>query len=156
VFGHGLLYLVTGFERPTVIAVRPGGQGDVTESNVAWTLQRGAPNTPSPLLVGEELYVVSDAGIATCVDARTGQVHWQERVGGNYSASPLYADGRIYLQNETGVGVVLQPGREFRKLAENNLGEATLASYAVTDGALFIRGEQHLFRIGTGKLAGRR
>ncbi len=91
--------------------------------------------------------MVSDAGIATCADAKTGTVHWQERVGGNYSASPVYAAGRIYFQNEQGMGVVIKPGKTFEKLAENNLGERTLASYAVGDKCLLIRGEQHLFRI---------
>ena len=108
----------------------------------------GAPHTPSPLLVGDELYVVSDGGIATCLDAKSGQVHWAERVPGNYSASPIFADGKIWLQNETGIGTVLKPGKIFEKLAENNLGEKTLASYAVTDGAFFIRTEKHLYRIG--------
>ena len=82
----------------------------------------------------------------------TGQVHWNERLGGDFSASPVYADGRIYFQNETGVGVVLKPGTKFEKLAENTLretaaGEATLASYAVADNALFIRTAGQLFRI---------
>src|SRR5262245_33761775 len=147
VFGHELLFICTGFDRPTVIAVRPDGQGDVTDTHVVWTLARGAPNTPSPLLVGDELYLVSDAGIASCVDARTGKVHWQERVGGNYSASPVFADGRIYLQSEEGKGVVLKAGREFQKLAENPLNERSLASYAIGERALFVRTEDHLFRI---------
>jgi outer membrane protein assembly factor BamB len=147
VFGHGLLFISTAFDSPEVIAIRPDGQGDVTSSHVAWTLAKGAPKTPSMLLVGDELYFVSDAGIATCVDATTGRVHWTERAGGNYSASPLFADGRIYLQNEEGIGVVLAPGKTFQQLARNSLGERTLASYAVTDGALFIRTEAHLYRI---------
>ena len=91
---------------------------------------------------------VSDAGIASCLDAKTGQVHWSERIPGNYSASPIFADGKIWLQNETGIGTVLKPGKTFEKLAENNLGEKTLASYAVTDGAFFIRTEKNLYRIG--------
>ena len=147
VSGNGLLFICTGFDRPTVIAVRPDGRGDVTDTHVVWTLARGAPNTPSPLLVGDELYLVSDAGIASCVDARTGKVHWQERVGGNYSASPVFADGRIYLQSEEGKGVVLKAGREFQKLAENPLNERSLASYAIGEGALFVRTEDYLFRI---------
>ncbi|MBI4660529.1 MAG: PQQ-binding-like beta-propeller repeat protein [Verrucomicrobia bacterium] len=147
VFGHGLVFIGTGFDRPTVMAIRPDGQGDVTETHVSWTLSRGAPNTPSLLLVGRELYMVSDAGIASCVDALTGRMHWQERIGGNCSASPIYADGKIYLQNEPGLGVVLEAGKEFRKLASNALEERTLASYAVSDGALFIRTEKHLYRI---------
>ena len=148
IFGHGLLFISTAFDSPEVIAIRPDGQGDVTDTHVVWTLAKGAPKTPSMLLVGDELYFVSDGGIATCVDARTGRVHWAERVGGNYSASPLLADGRIYLQNEEGIGVVLVPGKTFQQLARNSLGERTLASCAVTDGALFIRTEAHLYRVG--------
>jgi outer membrane protein assembly factor BamB len=147
VYGHGLIFLSTGFDRPMVMAIRPGGQGDVTATHVAWTVAKSAPNTPSLLLVGSELYMVSDAGIASCMDARTGRIHWQERVGGNYSASPIHANGRIYFQNEEGTGVVLQAGKTFRKLAANPLDERTLASYAVMEDALFIRGEQHLFKI---------
>ena len=147
IYGHGLVFLSTGFDHPTVMAIRPDGLSDVTETHVVWTVSRGAPNTPSLLLVGDELYLVSDAGFASCLDARTGKVYWQERVGGNCSASPLHADGRIYIQDEQGLGVVIKPGRKFQKLASNPLGERTLASYAVGDGALFIRGEEHLYRI---------
>ncbi|MFA6544656.1 MAG: PQQ-binding-like beta-propeller repeat protein [Limisphaerales bacterium] len=148
VFGHGLIFLSSGYDKPVLMAIRADGKGDVTDTHIAWKLEKGAPHTPSPLLVGNELYVVSDAGIASCLDAKTGQVHWSERVGGNYSASPLLADGKIYLQNETGAGIVLKPGKTFEKLAENPIGERVLASYAVTDGAFFIRSEKHLFRIG--------
>ena len=147
IFGHGLLFLSSGFDQPWVYAIRPGGSGDVTETHVAWKLTKGAPHTPSLLLVGDELYFVSDAGIASCVDAKTGTVHWQERVGKGCSASPLYADGKIYVQDEVGLGVVLQAGKEFKVLAKNALGEATLASYAAGDGALFIRTEKNLYRI---------
>jgi outer membrane protein assembly factor BamB len=153
VFGHGLLFIATGFDQPTVMAVRPDGKGDVTDTHVAWTLKKGAPNTPSPLLVGEELYLVSDGGIASCVDAKTGRVHWQERIGGNYSASPIHAGGGIYFQNEEGTGVVVKAGREFEKLASNELGERTLASYAAGDGALFIRAAKHLYKVATDGLS---
>jgi outer membrane protein assembly factor BamB len=148
VFGHGLVFLSSGFDRAVIYAIRPDGRGDVTDTHVAWTVDRQAPKTPSLLLVGDELYAVSDAGVASCLDARTGKEHWSMRVPGNYSASPVFADGHLYLQNETGLGVVLAVGKSFRKVAENDLGERTLASYAVSDGALYIRGEQHLFRIG--------
>lgn len=147
VFGQGLIFFSIGFDNPVVMAVRPDGRGDVTDRHVAWTVRRGAPNTPSLLLVGGELYMLSDAGIASCLDAKTGQVHWQERIGGNCSASPIYGDGRIYFQNEEGLGVVIKAGREFEKLASNPLHERTLASYAVGEGSLFIRTERQLYRI---------
>jgi glucose dehydrogenase len=105
VFGHGLLFIATGYNAPTVIAIRPAGaKGDVTDTHVVWTTTKKAiaPHTPSLLLVGDELYMVSDKGIATCLDARTGRENWSERIGGNYSSSPLFADGKIYLQTEEG------------------------------------------------------
>ena len=148
VYGRGLVYLATGFQTPSVIAVRPDGSGDVTDTHVAWRLRRGAPHTPSPLLVGDALYVVSDQGVVTCVDAATGEIRWRERIGGNYSASPVFADGRIYFQSEEGKTTVAAPGAEFRALATNQLDGATLASMAVSEGALFLRTSTHLYRIG--------
>jgi outer membrane protein assembly factor BamB len=147
VYGHGLVFISSGFESPSLLAIRPDGQGDVTASHVAWTIRKGAPLTPSPLLVGDELYMVSDSGTASCLDAKTGKAHWQERIGGNYSASPLYADGKIYCQSEEGTAVVLKEGKRFEVLARNPLGERSLASYAASDGAFFIRTEKHLYRI---------
>lgn len=148
VFGHGLHFLCSGDDSPpSILAVRAGGQGDVTESRVAWRTERSAPVTPSLLLVGDELYSVTDGGIARCVDARTGEEHWQERVGAGASASPVYGDGKIYFQDEQGTATVIRPGKQFQKLAENRLGERTLASYCVTDGTLFIRTEQNLYCI---------
>jgi outer membrane protein assembly factor BamB len=148
VYGHGLVYIATGFQQPALIAVRPDGTGDVSRSHVAWTLRRGAPHTPSPILVGDELFVVNDAGIASCVNARTGEIHWQQRLGGTYSASPVFVDGRIYFLSEDGVATVLGPGPTFRQLASSRLDGAILASMAVADGALFIRTNSHLYRIG--------
>src|SRR6185369_6849206 len=101
--------------------------------------------TPSLLLIGKELYMVSDGGVASCLDASTGEVVWQQRLGGNYSASPFYAAGHVYFQSEEGEGTVIQAGRKFQRLAKNDLGEATLASYGVGNGALLIRSESRLF-----------
>jgi outer membrane protein assembly factor BamB len=151
VFGHGLVYIATGFQQPSLLAVRADGAGDVTTTHVAWTLRRGAPLTPSPLLAGDELYVVNDGGIATCLDARSGATHWVQRLGGGgYSASPVLADGRIYFLSEGGVGTVIAPGKEFRKLATNTLEGETLASMAVSAASIFIRSDSHLYRIGAG------
>jgi outer membrane protein assembly factor BamB len=148
VYGHGLLYLATGYEKPSLIAVRPDGKGDVTDAHVAWRITKNAPHTPSPLLVGDELYVVSDDGWASCLDAKTGDVHWSERLrGAGFSASPLAAEGKVYFQNEAGVGFVVKAGTKYELLAKNDFKERTLASYAAADGALLIRTAQHLYRI---------
>jgi outer membrane protein assembly factor BamB len=147
VYGHGLVYVCTGFERPVLLAIRPSGRGDVTETHIAWQTSRGVPHNPSPLLAGDELYFVSDGGVASCLDAKTGKRHWQQRVGGSHSASPLVAGSKLYFQDEEGTGVVVQAGRTFELLARNALEERTLASYAAADGALFIRTEKHLYKI---------
>jgi outer membrane protein assembly factor BamB len=149
VYGHGLVYLATGLQHPSLLAVRPDGVGDVTGTHIAWRLERGVPVTPSPLLVGDELYIVSDIGVATCMDAETGKIHWQQRLGDNHSASPVFADGRIYFLNEQGVMNVLAPGKKFRKLATNSLDGLTLASPAISGGAIYLRSSKHLYRIST-------
>lgn len=149
VSGHGLVFIATGFQQPRLLAVRPDGRGDVTRSHIAWTMTRGAPLTPSPVLVGDDLYVVSDTGILTVVDARSGQPRYQQRLGGTFSASPLYADGRVYLLNEDGQTTVLAPGPAFTRLAVNHLDGTTLASFAAAPGALFVRSQSSLYRLGS-------
>jgi outer membrane protein assembly factor BamB len=147
VYGHGLLFISTSYNSPTLLAIRPDGKGDVTDTHIAWSTKKYAPHTPSLLLVGDELYFVSDNGFASCFDAKTGKVHWQERIGGNYSASPIHADGKTYFQSEQGVGTVVKASTQFEKLAANDMKERTLASYAAVDGALIIRTDKHLYRI---------
>lgn len=147
VVGHGMVFLSTGYDSPTVMAIRLGGGGDVTDTHVAWELARGGPNTPSPLLIGDELYLLTDRGVLTCVDARTGEEHWQERIGGNYSSSPIFADGKIFIQSEDGPALVVRPGTKYVKVADAGFAERTLASYAVGDSALFIRTEKNLYRV---------
>ncbi len=149
-YGHGLIYLSTGYDTPKMLAVRPGASsqsGDLTASSIEWTVTRGAPRNASPILIGDELYFVSDNGIACCVDAKTGKEHWQKRLGGDYSSSPIAAEGRIYFLSEEGVTTIVEAGKEFKELARNPVNERTLASYAVADGALFIRTEDHLLRV---------
>ncbi len=149
VFAHGHLFLGTGYNRADLLAIRvaPAATGDLTDTHITWRTTKGAPLTPSMLVVGDELYAVNDAGLASCWDARTGTLHWQEKIDGNYSASPLHAAGRIYFQNETGTGVVVAASKTFTKLATNVLDERTLASYAALGRALFIRTGEHLYRI---------
>ena len=148
VFAHGLLFVSSSFDAAVLSAIRPeGASGDVTNSNVAWSTRKAAPHTASPVVVGDEIYFVSDAGIATCADAKTGEVHWSERLGGGFSASPVAAEGRVYFQNETGVGYVVKAAKKYELLATNDLAEASLASYAVADGAIFIRTEKQLWKV---------
>jgi outer membrane protein assembly factor BamB len=149
VFAHGLLFISSSYGKPVLYAVKPAGaKGDVTDTHLIWKHDKGVPNTPSPIVVNNEIYFVSDSGIATCLDARTGNLHWTERLGGGFSASPVLAEGRLYFQNEAGVGTVLKAGTTFELLAKNDVGEPTLASPAVTDNAIFLRSKSHLWRIG--------
>ena len=147
VAGHGLVYLPTGFPRGQLLAVRPNGRGDVTGTHVVWRQTRGVPNKPSVLLLGDLLYMVNDAGIASALDARTGQVVWTARVGGTFSASPVAAEGRVYLFSEDGKTTVFEAGRSFKLLAENTLDDGGLASPAIAAGSLFLRTRSHLYRI---------
>ena len=149
VFGHGLVYVCSGWGVPTLFAIRPTGSGDVTGTHVAWkqTSKANVPHTPSLLLIRDDLFLISDTGIASSLDARTGRLHYRKRIGGKYSASPTFADGKIFIQSENGRGFVLKPGREYVVLGRNQLDGRTFASYAVADNALFIRTETRLFRI---------
>ena len=147
VFANGLVFLCTGFQEPSMLAVWVDGRGNVTKTHIAWSLKRGAPLTPSPLLVGDELYLINDGGIATCVDAKTGNEYWRVRLGGSHSASPIYADGRIYFLSEEGESVVIAPGKEYKVLATNMVDGETLASMAVSGGSIFVRSRTHLYRL---------
>ena len=147
VYGAGLVFIATGFQQPSILAVRPDGKGNVTKSHIAWTLSRGAPLTPSPLLVGGDLYVVTDAGIVSNVDAATGAVRWQHRLGAAVSASPVFCDGHIYFLDEEGRTTVIDPGPVFQQVAVNSLDGGTLASIAVASQSFFIRTATHLYRI---------
>lgn len=148
VFAEGLVYVCTGYEGPAeLLAIRPDGKGDVTSSHVAWRTDDRVPHTPSPVVVDGKLWMVSDNGIASCRDAKTGELHWRKRLGGDYSASPLVADGRIYFASEEGLCTVLGTGDEFERLAINDMEEPTLASFAVDGSALVIRTAGQLYRI---------
>lgn len=147
VVGHGLTFVSSSYDTATLYAIRLGGEGDITDSHVVWKLTKGAPHNPSTLLVGDDLYVVSDKGILTCLDAKSGEQHYQERLGGNFSASPLFADGRIYLLDEDGKCTVIAPGKEYKVLAENQLPGRTLASISTADGAMFLRTDTALYRL---------
>ena len=147
VFGHGLAFVSTAFGGSYLLAIRVDGRGDVTDTHVAWQTRKQVPKISSPLLVGDDLYIISDKGVATCLDALSGTVHWTERILGKCSASPVFADGRIYFFAEDGKTAVVRPGRQFTPLAENKLDGRVMASVAIADGAFFLRTDTHLYRI---------
>lgn len=142
----GLVIYNHDYDNPELIAARLGGKGDVTDSHVAWRLKRGAPSTPSPLLVGNELYIVSDTGIASCLDLKTGKVHWSERISGTYSASPIFANGRVLFLNETGLATWIKPGKTLEVLGKNEVPGKTLATPAFSGGAMYLRTDDTLYK----------
>ena len=146
-FGQGLAFINTGFGKPELWAVRPEGRGDVTATHVVWKLNKSVPAKPSALLAGQQIYMVDDRGIASCIDARTGEVLWHERIGGEYSSSPVWSDGRIYVFDENGKSTVLADGRQFKLLATNHLDAGCMASPAVAGKSLLVRTKTHLYRI---------
>jgi outer membrane protein assembly factor BamB len=147
VFANGLVFIATGFQQPTMIAVRPDGRGDVTRSHLAWRVTRAAPFTPSPIAFADHLYMVNDVGILTCIESSSGKILWQQRVPGNYSASPLLAGGLIYLSSEEGVTTVFRPGPAFEMVAVNRLDGEMLASIAASGRSFYIRTADHLYRV---------
>ncbi|MFN9372627.1 MAG: PQQ-binding-like beta-propeller repeat protein [Planctomycetaceae bacterium] len=151
VAGQGMVFVCTGYDSPTLLAIRlAGARGDVTDSHLAWKLTKRVPLNPSPLLINDLLYLVSDDGVMSCVEAGSGESVWQQRIGGAYSSSPTWADGRIYVQSEAGETLVIEPGREFREVARSQVGERTFASYAVAGGAIYLRTESNLLRLQRG------
>ncbi len=146
VFGHGMVYICTGFMTPQLWAIRVDGEGDVTDTHVVWRERQQIPRRASPTLIGDELYLVSDGGIATCFDALTGKPLWRERLGGDYTASPLSVEGRIYFFSEDGDITVIRPGTEYVELAKSRVNGHLMATPAICDKAMFIRTDTHLFR----------
>ena len=145
VAAHGVVYMSTGFTKPEMLALRPGEAGG--EPEIVWRQPRGAPTMPSPLVIGDEVYVVSDKGIATCLDAKTGDVVWSERLGGNFSSSPLFAAGRIYVGNREGATFVIKPGRTFEVVATNQLDGQIFATPAALGRAIYLRTDEALYRL---------
>ena len=151
VIGDDLIYFQTGHGKPELWAIKPGGKGVVPDSDVVWKVKRNVPTRSSVLLHDGLVYMIDDGGIASCVEAKTGEDVWRKRVGGNYSAAPLYADGRIYFFSEEGKATAIAPGREMKVVGESQLDAGFMASPAVTNGALILRTKTHLYRIGQAK-----
>jgi outer membrane protein assembly factor BamB len=146
-FGHGLLYLNTGFGKADLLAVKPDGSGDVTTSHVVWTAKKTIGSRPSQVLVGDLIFNVHDTGIASCLDAKTGEEVWSKRLSGEFSASPLYADGKVYYCGQDGNVTVIKPAREFTELAQNKFEDGFMATPAVTGKSLILRTKSALYRI---------
>ena len=144
----GLLFMTCGFPDHHMLAIRPDGQGNVTDTHIAWREQKGASYVPSPIAVDGHFLVVSDNGILSCFEATTGKRNWMLRIGTKFSASPIAAAGLAYFTADDGVTTVVRPGPEFTKVAENQLGEHCYASPAASQGKLYFRGEGHLAAIG--------
>jgi outer membrane protein assembly factor BamB len=148
VFGHGTAFFSTGCMKPQLWAVRVDGAGDVTTTHAALKTTRQVPVMSSPVLSGDELYWISDDGIANCADSGSGEVHWQERLNQQHLASPLLAEGRVYFFGKEGKTTVVKAGKPFEKLAENQLDGVVVATPAILDRTIFLRTDGHLYRIG--------
>ncbi len=147
VVGFDMEFISAGFSQGEVIAVKLGGSGALDESQVAWRLKKGAPSKPSLLLDGALLFMVNDAGIVSCVDALSGNVLWAQRVQGNYSASPILAEGRVYVFSEEGKVGVIKVSGEFQLLAENQFDAGFMASPAVAGKAMYLRTKEAIYRV---------
>jgi len=157
--GHGMIFVPTGWSTGELLAIRPGRKGEVVDANAAgsddsrdglrvvWKTKRNVPKKPSLLLVGDLLFAIDDGGVASCLEAKTGAEIWRERVGGNYSASPVSAEGRIYFFSEEGKATVIGAGREFTVMAENRLDAGFMASPAISGKSLILRTRTHLYRV---------
>ena len=146
--GHGLLFMTCGFPEHHILAIRPDGLGNVTDTHIAWRETKGASYVPSPLAVGDYFLVVSDGGVCSCFEAMSGRRAWMQRLGTHYSGSPVTADGLAYFTSDDGVTQVFRPADKFELLAENQLGEQCFSSPAISGGQIIFRGEKHLIAVG--------
>jgi hypothetical protein len=131
-----------------MLAIRPDGRGNVTDTHVVWRTTEACSYVPSPIAVGDYFLVVSDDGIASCFEAATGRRTWRKRIGPHYSASLVSAGGLAYFLSDEGIATLVKPGETFEEVATNELGEACYASPAISPGRIYLRGEKHLFAIG--------
>lgn len=146
-YANGLVYISSGYNKADLLAIRPDGAGDVTATHVAWKYNQGVPCKPSFALVGEQLYMVSDNGIARCLNATTGEMVWTARLGTAFTASPIVAEGLVYFFSEKGVTTIIKPGPALEVVAENLLEGRIMASPAVVEKAIYLRTATHLYRI---------
>ena len=148
VVGDGTLFTSSGFEAPTLRAIRLGGEGDITDTHIAWEKKKGVPVLASPLYVHPHLYTITRGNILHCIEASTGKIIWVQRLKGAHSASPVLADERMYILSEDGDTLVLRPGSQYNQIARNSISETCLASMAVSQRHFYIRSSEHLYSIG--------
>jgi outer membrane protein assembly factor BamB len=148
VYREGVVFVCTGYMKPRLWAIRVDGHGDVTATHVAWKFDRQVPEISSPVICGQQIYFVSPLGVLTCLDAASGELAWQHRLGGNFAASPLFVDDKLYLTSREGVTTVVRPGNSYEELSQNQVFGQTLASLAVCGDALLIRADRMLYCVG--------
>jgi len=144
---HDMIFTTRGLRGP-LIAVKPKQAGELTFRDIAWSYKEGTPDTCSPVVWNDLLFIIGDNGIARCLDAATGNLKWMQRLKGEYKASPIAADGRVFFLNTEGLCTVVSASLRFDKLVENQLNDQTLASPAISDGRIYIRGSRALYCIG--------
>ena len=147
VFANGIVYLSSGYDHPTLYAIRTHGHGDVTLSHLVWKTSKSAPRNSSPILVKDCLFFVSDGGILSCLDSQNGEMHWKRRLTGNFSASPLHCNGLLYFCDEMGKTYVIEAGREYALIAVNDLEEGIMASPMAIGNALYLRTKEAIWKI---------
>lgn len=148
ILGANLIITSSGFEAPTIRAIRFGGQGDITDTHIAWEQKKGVPALVSFLYVDPYVYSISRDNIMYCLEAATGDIVWQRRLKGKYSASPVLVENKMVFTSEEGVTLILEPGPKYKELARNDLEETCLASPAVSQGHFYVRTAEHLYSIG--------
>ena len=151
VVGGGLVFATSGFGAPAIRAIRPGTAEDPASAKIVWEWNKAVPMIPSFVYAEGLLFTINESGVAQCFDAPTGKLLWQQRIGGQHSASPVYAGGKVYFLSEAGESTIIEAGRQYNLIAKNSIGEKCQASYAISHGQLFIRSERNLLCIGADK-----
>jgi len=149
VFDGEKFYLSAGFPDHYVMAIRPDGEGNVTDTHVAWSITEAKCYVPSPVLVGQQLFVADDRGTLNSFNTKDGNRLWRDRLGGHFSASLVTSNGLVYCTADNGTVSVIKPDQQLNLVSTNELGENSFASPAISQGQFFIRGEKYLFAIGT-------
>jgi hypothetical protein len=150
VYNEKLVFITAGFPEYHILAIRPDGSGNVTDTHIVWRTQQGCAYVPSPILSenGKYFLLTSDKGVGSCFEAATGERYWMERLGSHYSASPVLAEGLVYFTSDDGITKIIRPNPTLEVVASNELGENCYASPAVSQGQIFVRGESHLWALG--------